>query len=416
LEEAKPTITCPRCNRELTYLIQMIGMPTLKCPECGSFIKREAVPEGMEVRVVERPAKPEAKPKPKPKPKTTRELFEEPKSPHEVLREVLTEHGLNEAFIEYAVKRSERLGGIHPADLQGMLRDMKSGVSKASQIKYIVEDYYYALQRESERAKKLGRAFSYPLFPKGEERRPPAYGYPPGYPEYGYYPPEYYYPPEGYGRYPPMRPYYYPPPKREEGLTKEDVKKVVEEAVKAKKSEEEVKDLRERLIKLESGLNERIKQAVEPTLKEIKEKLETLPAQIQPTTPPDVVTKKDLEEAIEKKYKSEYVKVLEEHSKRLEKQLEEERKFFRSEIDKLREKIEEAGKPTTPISTEGYRRDEVRLLADAMNILGQKEPMKWIYKGMTIMVKPTLEEKPAEEMPKGEGADVLSLLPKEMVE
>ncbi len=103
-------------------------------------------------------------------------VFKKPKTPSEILEGVCEEHQLNTKFIDLVVKRSERVGGIHPVDFRRMLAELDSGIGKAkAEADYIADDYYYALQQSQKNAEEAGYRMSYPLDIHGGARE--EYGY-----------------------------------------------------------------------------------------------------------------------------------------------------------------------------------------------------------------------------------------------
>ena len=121
------TFKCPKCGND-KFWTKPRSMYAW-CMKCGARVKRKDVPpEQLELRdedVLNVPV-----------PKTTARkkeagvsLFERPKSPHEVLEEILRSYNINEDFIRIAVRRSKIMGGLHPTTLRQMLTTMKiSGV------------------------------------------------------------------------------------------------------------------------------------------------------------------------------------------------------------------------------------------------------------------------------------------------
>lgn len=362
--------------------------------------------------------KPKKLPEEKPEEKHKEEsLFEKPKSPDQILNEVLEEHQVNPRFIEYAVSRAKRLGGLHPMELQKMLTDLKSGIETKAEAQYIVDDYYFALQKEQEKANKLGYRISYPLsFRRGEEQSP-FYGmgmggyqspYQTGYqtPRTGYTTPQ-----TGYSPY--QQPYYQPQ------LSIDQIAKLIDDKVSkiVEKQKEE-----ERIQKMQENFEKQIKEMRE----EFKEQINTLISVNQQPSQP-VINKEDLEnmqkqfqQMLEKKALEDKVKLQEEKAK-LQEQLfqaklnqdAEKIEILKNSLDELSKKIEEARTPIQ-LSSEGYTRDEYRIIADAMNLVGQKSPIRELGK-IVINLQPREQtsEKPLEKV---EGEDIMNLVPKELME
>ncbi|GAI14613.1 unnamed protein product, partial [marine sediment metagenome] len=165
--------------------------------ECEPAIKARA-----EKKLKEKPKK-EEKPKeeqvpPREKKEERPSVFKKPKTPSEILEGVCEEHQLNTKFIDLVVKRSERVGGIHPVDFRRMLAELDSGIGKAkAEADYIADDYYYALQQSQKNAEEAGYRMTYPLDIHGEAREEHGYRRPfsesrrdePPYERDRYYPP-----------------------------------------------------------------------------------------------------------------------------------------------------------------------------------------------------------------------------------
>ena len=86
--------------------------------------------------------------------------FRRAKPPHVVLERILNEFGVKDRAKDIIVTRCERMGEMHPSELQRMLLDLESGTQK-KESSYIAEEYFYALGLESERGDEYER--SYPM-------------------------------------------------------------------------------------------------------------------------------------------------------------------------------------------------------------------------------------------------------------
>jgi len=408
----KPTLKCPHCGAVVDHLLKIGRVPIPQCPECKKTISKKMIPEGFPVEQIE--AKPKAKPKPKAEEPTfipRREieeegLFPKPKPHYVILEETLRIHRLKEDFIQYAVDRAKRTGGIHPNELWNLLTDLNSGIKSKAHAKYIVEDYYAALQKEAMKARDMGMRISYPISLGGEPFEP-SYPLPPVTPatprrEPGYYGQRYpvsSYPATqrpGYG-------YGYPP---QQLLTPEQVAEMINKALEKKRTEDQIQELRERTIQLESKVKEMVAQKFD----EIKKLIEEKPS--GPIVPPNVVTAEQLMEILEKKDKDAYIKYLEQRSKDQE-------EFMKRLLDKYEKTIEElrkkAEKPV--ISTQGYQRDEVKLLADLAQAanLSERRPLREIRILLQHAGGETVREKaPKREKVEGEGS-IYDYLPEDLV-
>jgi len=252
----KSTFKCPHCGAEVDHLVKIGKVPIPQCPVCKKTISKKLVPEGFPVEIIE------SKPKPKPKPKEeplifegTREeegLFPGPKPHYVILEEVLRIHRLKEDFIQYAVNKAKRTpGGIHPNVLWNMLVDLNSGIKSKAHAKYIVEDYYAALQKEATKARDLGMPINYPIA-IGEPLQPVAAGLPtPPRQETGYYAQRY--STRTYQGYP-YQTYLQP----QQGITLQQVQEMIQKMIIDQQRQRELQELREKTIRLESKVKEMI--------------------------------------------------------------------------------------------------------------------------------------------------------------
>jgi hypothetical protein len=318
------------------------------------------------------------------------ELFEEPKTPEQILEEVLRQHGIKESFISYAVSRSQRLGGIHPQDLWTMLRDLDSGVKSEKQIRYIVDDYYAALQAEAMKAQQAGAPISYPI----SKPSPPSYPrYPPQpyqpYQTQPYQPPSYYgtsyptyQPATSYSPYPPQTYTGMPP----QTLTIEDVRRIIKEEWR----EDRLDKLEKEMVALKKDIPQMIQEAMK---------------QFAPSAVQVGITKEEIEQILKDREKDIYIKHLEERNKMFEEKLKE-------IMDKLK---------STPqvIKVGEYSRDEMKLLSEGLqhlnNLLQGRQPLQTIGKIVIDLVGREETLKREREKVEG-GVGVESYLPPELVE
>ena len=219
---------CPACGRLVPFFLSTSPRSGwVKCPACGRSIAKRSVPEeaiiydrelttiarrrhGLEYFVrkvvekgyinkspeeileelreaeegVQRPVKMEPRrEEPRPvdvergvgdrpaverqeKPIRMEKLFERPKTPCEVLQEVLEEFALRDEFKHAMIRRCERNNGMHPVELLHYLVSMKSGVKTQGEAQFIAEEYAAALRAEMEKARQLN--MPYPTIPLTE--------------------------------------------------------------------------------------------------------------------------------------------------------------------------------------------------------------------------------------------------------
>ena len=182
---------CPNCHSNVPFfLASNKRTPVVKCPNCGTIIKKPDVRDA-EVKVVPRhiydkagkvpmeellreidewEAKEEAEvmeesipPKGEITPRNIRdELFERPKEPCEVLHEILEAYGLSKTFTEWMVRRCTRVGYLHPLELYHFMRTMRSGVKTEQEAAFIAEEYAQALAAEMQKAQRLNMTYPIP--------------------------------------------------------------------------------------------------------------------------------------------------------------------------------------------------------------------------------------------------------------
>lgn len=193
-------------------------------------------------------------------------IFVRPKTPTEILRDVLTDFKLNRDFIERMVKRSERFGFIHPTDLRNYLLTLKSGIKPGNyqEANYIADEYFYALQMEERKSMQQANADRiYPV--GGSETTPPPYS-PPGYGRFGGRYSRYDYSiGELYRRVPPRFSNDVPATTTpaEDKLTKEDIAMMIREVLEDKKRDDEIAALKESMMEFQAQVAEAISSLTE---------------------------------------------------------------------------------------------------------------------------------------------------------
>ena len=307
-------------------------------------------------------------------------LFERPKTPHEVLEEILKEFGVNELFIRHAVRRSERIGGIHPTDLVNMLINLRSGVKSRAEAEYIAEEYYHALMNEQRKAERMGVRVSYPI----EFRREAGFGpaMPLGFEERGIQPPSIR-PRYTYGRQtwsqPQAQPMYGVQPQYGQPLTEQRVIELVDKIMRRREEERRIDQLERELTNLRAEIDRKLTELVA----DIREALSSR------ETPPDMVTKKDLE-LMQKETQLRYL----EDRLKLERELSEaERNRIKNEIERLREEVNRLR------TIEGWKSDAYRfahaIVRDTTEYLREAQPLKTALK----VAVGGVEERPPRRVP-----------------
>jgi len=402
-EQKISEIVCPRCGAPVEYFIDKY-FGRVQCPNCGEIFSKNELPEGAEVRrikKVERKREVEEE---------RRSPFRRPKSAKELIEEICDKYQVKERAKRIIVDWCDRVPGgvLHPAHFEKLLLDLDSGVSK-KEATLIAEEYEFALQKAEAEARELGVSRPYYYTPTYDVS---------SYMGRTYHAPTYHPPPETYTardfygrtvtappspRYPMGYPYYPPQPT----LTREDIERIFEERasrlLEEKRRRDEIESLKEQVANVPKIIEETV-------------------SKYTPQLPPNIVTADQLKEILDKKAieaqleaQKEQVKMFKELYDKAIDELKATRQEWAKERQEILKKVEEAKKPVQ-ISTQGYSRDEVRLLADGLQILGQKTPIKDLG-GIFIqfMSKERASEitRPKEKVGESRIAD---LLPKEYVE
>ena len=438
-ENGKKYIICPHCGAKVEKLVMYGKGPNPFCPRCFKLVSKKGIPEEMiERKPYKHPKKkataqqttPPKAPAPAPPPASTtttirREqehgLFKKIREPHEILEEVLRTFNVKEDFIKFIVNKSRRTGGIHPADLIRYLLVMKSGVSNKDLANIIANEYTQAMIAEREKAKELGLNVFYPVYP------------PFGSGETTIYPPTATYPAQNPAqqlmqRYPTSQ--YHAPqqafnPERLKQEILSTIQRILVEKEEKKKIdllEEQLQKTREDMIKIQHTFESALKDVVSTLSDKLKDIVEKVKE-----PPPNVVTVDQLEKMNlqqQAKLHEELIKTKDERIKELVQTLKEERtemtksiqeilKQYEEERAELLKKLEEV-RSQQPISTEGFRTDEARVLATAIdratNIIAGRKPIEVIVKAMQPLFAPIPTEKPQYIETKESKSKVIDLL------
>ncbi|GAI58490.1 unnamed protein product, partial [marine sediment metagenome] len=184
---------------------------------------------------------------------------------------------------------------------------------------------------------------------------------------------------------------------------------IITDALTKKKQEDKIDELYKKMDERDRKRDEEMKEF----MKETKNTTST------PVTPPDNVTKEDLMHMFEKKDASETIKVQEERLK-MEKELrvaerkaqDEKHKDLMDDIRTLKDEIR--NRPAN-ISTEGYKDDSIRLLADTIQTtVPGRYPLR---DGLKIVFSPITGEKERPQREKvGNGeSSIFDSLPDSMI-
>lgn len=412
-------------KKERNYSCKYCSATFDKLYELGNHVKK-VHPDKIKRKLKEK--KKLESPPPIDKREKEEELFKRPKTATEILREVLYEHRLNERFIDYALRRSERLGGLHPMELQKMLSDLQSGVKEAA-VPYIVDDYYNALIQEQLKAQKAGQRISYPFLgqPSQPKGTPTAYQLGYGRTPYGQqaFPTPYDVQPYGQPNpNPTLPPAYYQSfgvnPPVQTAPTLEEIAKVIDEKIEktlVKQKEEE------RLERLEREMKQQMEKMEENHRAQMEKILETV--SMVNATPEGVLTKEELITILEKKEKDAELKLANERIE-MERQLrEKEKELDEQRITSMMEKLESAmeelknREPPVVLSGEGYTKDEYRLIHDGLQLLAGRKPVHDIGQIIVKLQPPSSTETTtgSKALPteKVEGQGIIEELPDHLI-
>ena len=392
--------TCPKCGQKVPYFLRYGKAPYVICPKCkGKFAKSQA-PEGS---ILQKPKKYDWNPASVRTREEVEKLVKEeepevdiirkPKTPEQVLKEVLEMFGVKPEFIKLAVIRSKRVGGLHPTDLRHMLYAFKnSGVNDKETAAYIADEYYYALMEEKRKAEELGINMTYPLGIESRERYYREFG---GGTMYGLG-----YNQQTYGTQTSIRDRYQQMAQSssndrlvellervilEKGGTIDDnVRKELEE-LKMKMQEQRhqtdmrIMEIQQQFMNMMNSFKNEVSSAIKSLTDAIKEMKNTQP-------------QVDVQKEIDLRLKDKEIQELKERMKEImdllrekEKMTTEERKMWMEKYEKLKEeyenKINEALRRQT---ADKYQTDSYRLIADsidkAVEVARTKEPLKELAK------------------------------------
>ncbi|MEM2618748.1 MAG: hypothetical protein QW356_04605 [Candidatus Hadarchaeales archaeon] len=425
--EAKKTYTCPRCGKEQDFAV-VVGDGKPQCPSCGRLLSKNMVEEvRIEYKEKGETLRKEEKEYEEPVPEDNEEEkkagappFKRIREPEEILDEIMSDYGLSQRTRSFIIKKSKRIGGIHPSSLRSFLEQMDEKISPIV-IDSIVDDYYREIEKERRKAEELGMRMVYPLGGEPSPRFIPSFT---GLQQTGY----------GLQTTPiqelqlatPIQRQSWQPTLSPELVARQVYEMLAREA-KEKRTEERIHQLELELVKMR---NETMKQ-LDEAVKKIQETI----SQTQVSTPPQPsVTLQEIQQLLDKREKDSYIKYLEERAKDEKEQREKDReameKMFQTliaERQALSQKIEEEREKwarkldeerkmwakSVPPSTEGYTRDETRLLADALRILGDKSPVRDI--GRIVIDFMEKGEKPPPKREKVGEEEITSYLPPELL-
>lgn len=166
---------CRKCGKE--FEVESINEFSLsgnnlniQCPECqmSQWYSQETIAEQLNMSVDEvRSYRDELKEdveESEEKSESTTSMYEEVKTPTQVLEEVAERYGLNKDAIKHLKRKSDLRNGFHPTDLANKLNNYTKGflgIDSKDLIQDFIEDYQYGLAEQKEKAE--GKEETYPL-------------------------------------------------------------------------------------------------------------------------------------------------------------------------------------------------------------------------------------------------------------
>lgn len=431
---------CPICGAEVDYFIRKKRSAWAQCPVCGKKFLVKEHPELIPyIRVIDDDDEKESKKDEKKEEEEEREekvetreekvpsLFEEPKPMEEIIAEVLEEWGCDKGFINTVVRYVSRKGYFDPNWLMSLLLQARTGRRFTPQEAWMVVDEIVSqIQKEKQKAEQLGKTyFGQIMWSYGSSSYPmPPFGFSPQYPSTPYTPPSSYSQQPSYSPAPTPSHSYQPP--YQQTLTPQQIQEMIQRALAEQRTRNDMEELKKMIYELEKKrvedkmeLEKTMVKFMKTTMKTIKETLQSItsvvqqPQQSQQTG----IDKKDLE-LMKAELEKAYMQRLQELEKKLiEAKTEAEKKELMSKIEALQKQIEELrGEVGRPVSPEGWKSDEVRLVAELgtrfLEMLDRRKPMEYLVKIVPYMAKPTQQPREAkteeslEEMVKAAGGEV----------
>lgn len=397
------TFTCKYCEEpqeEFLYNIEKRGWA--KCPNCGKHMRVSNIPDDLITRV-----EPETKQMEEDfeeEEETRRVPFRRPRPPHLVLNDILKEFGVKSSARTLIVRRCKRAGEIHPTDLQRMLRDLDSGV-KGKETSYIAEEYYYALESESqEQAEYSGRR----TYPRSSTRSESTRGggmFMPTSSRRGSRSSRSYDSRQSY-RSKRKEPW----ERSDEPLDRQTLMDILErrdrefeQRMERQKREKELGNLREMVVQLTT---------------ELKNMKENPPSAV----PPDVVTKADLMEKEQTSYvkalqlqmenlkedRKELMGTLKEDRNRHREDLKELQQAYNEQLEGLQKKLEEERRRAQRGVSSDWERDEFKLAAEGMNrltdVLDRKSPIRDLTEAIPQLMQAQQQGPPEQRQRMGQSS------------
>ena len=342
--------------------------------------------------------------------------FRRPESASALIKDICQKYGVTKRTIRIIADRCDRVGVLHPADLERLLLDLKTGL-KGREAVLIAEEYDMALRTQAEEQEQR------------QSRRPYGTGYrtPPSTRSVG-------------GRQYRFDEEFEPTPERSWTPRYTPQSRYGEEAPTSEVSGEDLEEMKESILEAIGEKLEKKKQEdrLDNILNEIKDQGKTI-LNLQH----EIKEVKEHPPTVEKVGESDYEKALvhtiDQQSKKTEelgKIIREDQKTFKADLKQTRDdhqatidRIIKANKEDTKElreyyqrelgdqrSKEGYASDEVRLVSEGLNkvagLIDRKKPIELIIREMR-------KDQPLPQQPQRERvgeSGIASRVPKEMLE
>jgi len=325
--------------------------------------------------------------------------------PHVLVERVLKKFGVKDRSRDIIVDRCRTAGGMHPSELEKALRSLDTGLSKVSEINFIVEDYYLSLQAEEDKSREFSAGSgSFPIrrgepgysggrYPVGEDQ--------PTGRQWDY--------DKGFERRPWDRS---SDSGREGGLTRRDLMDILE--------------------RRERDLEDRMRRStLEDKMGSIGEDISVLATELRnlkehpPTAPPAPQGPSEYEKALEHtierqdRRQDELMTLVKEERSEAKVDMKELRDTYGGRVKELQEDLKTAErKASSRSTTEGYKSDDMRLAADGFNRLAdifesRGSPVRILVEGIPNLLGEGERPPPRE---RGQPASVADLVGPEYVE
>ena len=323
--------------------------------------------------------------------------------PHHVLVErTLRKFGVKDRTKDIIVDRCKTAGSMHPSEFEGALLKLDTGL-KRSETNFMVEDYYLALQAEHEKEREFSDGRSWPM-QRGESRR--GEGFSTGYGGRGSQPSD--------GRDYDLGGRPWDRQRRgygEEPLTTRHLTDILERERRSWEEQARKEREQETLGQLREDIG-----VMATELRNIKE---NPPVQPTPQGPSDY--ERTLEHTIDRqdKRQDELMTLVKEERSEAKEDMKELRDTYGGRVDKLQEDLKASERRASSRSTtEGYRSDEIRLVADMGNkftdVLRERgSPIRIVFENLPNLLGEA-ERLPQRE--RGQPASVADLVGSEYVE